>query len=385
MDRNGPVAGGAAIRADNRVAKQQIDTTNRRPTRPLTEAGDRICAYARPRITAPEFFGTVAAAREYHRRGWAIVPVPAGQKAAAMLAWPEYRANMADLLRLFGTNPSPNIVVILGPRSGELVDVDLDCPEALALADFYLPPTAAIFGRPAKPRSHRLYVAPAAKFETFADPLSGGAMLIELRAPGRDGGAHATLFPPSIADGERREWEGDLIAPAVVDATALRTALTWLAIGCLVLRYVGETPARKPGPDLPQLLWECDHALGRRAHDWLGLPHPDAPRRYPRLRREMSSQEFELAEMVAAIPNSCSWDEWNAIGMAIFAASAGSEDGFIAFDDFSARSPKYRSNAVQERWRNYRRSRPSRTGIGKLIALALDAGWRPSRRRDAAR
>ena len=49
-----------------------------------------------------------------------------------------------------------NIGVILGPRSGELVDIDLDCVEALALADTYLPPTRVEFRRASKLRAHRL-------------------------------------------------------------------------------------------------------------------------------------------------------------------------------------------------------------------------------------
>jgi len=53
----------------------------------------------------------------------------------------------------------------------------------------------------------------------------------------------------------------------------------------------------------------------------------------------MSQSDLDLAELVAAIPNNRDWGEWNAIGMAIFAASGGSEDGFIVFEDFSARSP----------------------------------------------
>jgi hypothetical protein len=82
---------------------------------------------------------------------------------------------------------------------------DLDCPEALALADLYLPATGAKFGRESKARSHRLYVSPGAIYEAFADPISG-EMLLELRGDGREGGAHLTLLPPSIADGERRAW-----------------------------------------------------------------------------------------------------------------------------------------------------------------------------------
>ena len=42
--------------------------------------------------------------------------------------------------------------------SGWLIDVDLDHPLAVELADEFLPPTASVFGRVGKPRSHRLYV-----------------------------------------------------------------------------------------------------------------------------------------------------------------------------------------------------------------------------------
>jgi len=138
-----------------------------------------------------------------------------------MVGWPGFRATSDQLPRLFGHGE--NIAVILGPPSGELVDLDLDCAEALALADLYLPPTRAVFARASKPSAHRLYVAPVAAYEAFADPLTGD-MLIGLRATGRDGGAHMTLFPPSVADGERREWRGDVVAPAGIEAIKLRTS-----------------------------------------------------------------------------------------------------------------------------------------------------------------
>src|SRR5580704_15428776 len=138
---------------------------------------------------------------DYRRRGWTVVPVAAGIKAPTAKDWPTRKFAPQDFL------VGSNVGVILGPRSGELVDVDLDCAEALALADIYLLPTGAIFGRPSRPRSHRLYVAPGALYESFADPIDGG-MLVEIRADGREGGAHQTLFPPSIADGEQRQWDG---------------------------------------------------------------------------------------------------------------------------------------------------------------------------------
>src|SRR5690606_32784070 len=54
--------------------------------------------------------------------------------------------------------PGDNVGVRLGEPSGWLVDVDLDCAEAIALAPMFLPPTAT-FGRLSKPRSHWLYIA----------------------------------------------------------------------------------------------------------------------------------------------------------------------------------------------------------------------------------
>jgi hypothetical protein len=313
---------------------------------------------------------------EYARRGWSILPIPRGQKKPAMLGWQNFGAMAEEVPRLFGNGE--NVAVRLGRRSGELVDIDLDCPEALALADAYLPITTAEFGRPSKPRSHRLYIAPGAIYESFADPISG-EMLIELRADGREGGAHLTMLPPSIADGERREWLGDTIAPAVVDARVLRRRMALLAIACLVGRYLSKSAAEHPAPDLPRLLWEFDHELGRPAYRWLGQPDPDAPRRYPRRREELSRRDLDLAEIARAIPNNCSWDDWNRIGLAIFAASGGSEDGFVVFDDFSAKSTKYDPRTVGERWRNYRRSPPSRIGLGSLVHLAREAGWRPNK------
>jgi hypothetical protein len=60
--------------------------------------------------------------------------------------------------------------------------------------------------------------------------------LLELRADGRDGGAHITIVPPSVADGERREWCRDAIDPAAVDSLRLRQCMARLAVSRNALR-----------------------------------------------------------------------------------------------------------------------------------------------------
>ncbi len=303
------------------------------------------------------------------------IPVPPGGKAPRLRGWQQIRMSPEEVQQHLARQG--NIAIRLGPASGDLVDADLDCTEAMTLADLYLPQTGAVFGRPSKPRSHRLYRARGAVFATFADPLDG-SMLLELRADGRDGGAHLTLIPPSVADGERRAWDSDAIEPAEIKGDVLGLRMAWLAIGCLTMRHISEHTARRPHHDLPDLLWEAEPALGRRAYHWIGHLAPDERPPDLRPRRNYSSSELRLEEIVAAIPNRCSWEEWNRIGMAIHAASGGSELGFVTFDDFSARSPKYDSRAVLERWRAYHRSPPSRISLGTLIHLARQNGWRRS-------
>jgi hypothetical protein len=301
-----------------------------------------------------------------------FVPVPAGEKRPRC-KWQDVRLT-AEQAREHVANGS-NIAIRLGAASGHLVDADLDCAEALTLAPLYLPRTDAIFGRESKPQSHRLYRAPGTVFASYPDPLDG-TTLLELRADGREGGPHLTLVPPSITGGERRAWHVEAVEIAEVGAAILTERMIWLAIGCLVMRHVSEYAARRPAPDLPALLWEADRTLGRAAFRWLGQPAPDESRRHPKPRAQMSHEELRLAEVVAAIQNDFDWHGWNRLGLAIYAASNGTEEGFIAFDDLSARSPKYNAHAVRERWNNYRRSPPTRIGIGSVVHAAQQHGWR---------
>ena len=342
---------------------------------------------------------TLAYARDYRRRGWRVIPIPAGSKAPKLRGWQTLDLGLDDLPRHFAAGG--NIGIAFGPRCGDLVDIDLDCPEALALQDLYLPKTEAEFGRPSKPRSHRFYICPGAAYEAFADPLiaelakeRGGKApkdtLLELRAdPG-----HQTIVPPSIADGELRAWHGDRIARRVIPAADLRRAAVWLAIGCLVMRHVSEHAARRPRPiegelfgDLPTLLFEAEPVLGRKAFHWLGLPAPDdkppdpqRPRRSSRWLVTADHGDVDLGELVAAIPNDCNRADWVSMGLAIYAATDGSGDGRGIFLDFSRKSAKHHNaSTVAEVWKQFEKYPPSRTGIGKLFKLAIDNGWRSRR------
>ena len=92
------------------------------------------------------------AARWYRSRGYAPIPVPAGTKIPVLKGWQTLRLDEPDLPQHF--NGTGNIGLLLGEPSGWLVDVDLDCEEAVALAPEFLPATGAKSGRPGKPASH---------------------------------------------------------------------------------------------------------------------------------------------------------------------------------------------------------------------------------------
>ncbi len=120
---------------------------------------------------------TLTAAQKYIEQGYAVIPVPPGQKSPKLKRWPSLRLKAPDLPQHFTENS--NIGVILGEASGGLVDIDLDCEEAVQLAPHFLPSTSAIFGRKSRGKSHYLY-----KCSTLNKRISFecGGMVLEIRA-----------------------------------------------------------------------------------------------------------------------------------------------------------------------------------------------------------
>ncbi|MFN7021951.1 MAG: DUF3987 domain-containing protein [Phycisphaerales bacterium] len=167
------------------------------------------------------------AARWYRSRGYALIPVPASTKVPVLAGWQELRLTDDDLPRHF--NGSGNLGLLLGEPSGWLVDVDLDCDEAVALAPEFLPPTGAKSGRPGKPASHWWYVCEGAKTRKHQDPVSK-KMIVELRSTGAQ-----TVVGPSIhPSGEPYDpVEGE---PARIDHAELAAAVAALAEAVLERR-----------------------------------------------------------------------------------------------------------------------------------------------------
>jgi len=205
------------------------------------------------------------AARWYLGRGYAPIPLPAGQKKPVIRGWNALRLSEDDLPIHF--NGTGNIGLLLGEPSGWLVDIDLDCEEAVELADRYLPATGAVTGRLSRPGSHRWYVCERAATEKHKDPATG-EMIVELRSTGAQ-----TVVGPSVhPDGETYDpLEGE---PAWADADELAASVALLAEAVVERRHGRkESTVSQPAPLVKSRL-PADDAVLRRAAAYLDAMPP---------------------------------------------------------------------------------------------------------------
>ena len=126
----------------------------------------------------------------YREMGWAPIDLPPRSKNPGRRDWQNERWERDQLQQRF-TNGS-GVGILLGRPSDGLVDVDLDCAEAIVLAAQFLPRTPAGFGRLAKPRSHWLYSCDSL-VDTVRFQAPDGTSIVELRSTGGQ-----TVFPPSL-------------------------------------------------------------------------------------------------------------------------------------------------------------------------------------------
>jgi hypothetical protein len=162
-----------------------------------------------------------------------VIPLRPRSKKPVGDEWQNWRLTVDEIDLAF--SDSQNIGVLLGEPSHGLVDVDLDCDAAVALAPVFLPPTPATFGRTSRRASHRLYRCdpppPATRKLQYA--VDGQrATLVEVRSTGSQ-----TVFPGSThPSGEPIEWD-ETGEPSVVDADVLLAAARRLAAASLLVKF----------------------------------------------------------------------------------------------------------------------------------------------------
>jgi putative DNA primase/helicase len=188
-------------------------------------------------------------------KGLVPLPLPDGQKKPLLDNWPNAVVTLDKVNDLFtdGCN--------IGLRLDTLTDLDLDCPEAIALAPFYIKETSARWGRATARNSHHLYKVDNSKSEKFADPTTDETLL-EIR---HDNG-HQSMIPPSIhPEGELLHWEFGVLEPAAWDFRELHRAASRIAAITLLSRHL------KPGSRqftwlylagaMKRAEWQLDDAL----------------------------------------------------------------------------------------------------------------------------
>jgi hypothetical protein len=166
------------------------------------------------------------AALDYQGRGFIVTPLY--RKRPILGRWPKRILKENDLPRYF--RDERNVGIVLGDPAG-IVDVDLDNPVAVIVADRLLPNTVQS-GRKGSPRLHRWYLchsAPAPRKYALPKPMAdrlkvepGEDVLVELRSAGQQ-----TMVPPSVHPvdrgrcvwypGQIREMDGGELAGRVLE------------------------------------------------------------------------------------------------------------------------------------------------------------------------
>ena len=182
----------------------------------------------------PDIDATRASARKYLSEGFTPIAYPHLTKTPTEKDWQKKKREKVDIDKDFTGNKS-NVGIVLGAASDNLVDVDLDSPEAIALAPSFLPPTDRRFGRPSTPDAHWLYRSDVLATVPFTCNGKKDGMLVELRSTGGQ-----TMFPPSVHPlGERLSWAEEGALPEV-EGEELLQRVRRLAVAALMLRHWNE-------------------------------------------------------------------------------------------------------------------------------------------------
>ena len=163
----------------------------------------------------------------YIDHGFAPIPVRYKAKHPAIEGWTKLKIEESDIETYF--EEPCNIGILTGKASWGLIDVDIDDPDALKFAPYFLLETFCIFGRVSKPRSHWLYRVPHPGNRVSFSVKS--RMIVEVR-----GNGCCTVFPGSVhPSGETIEFENpDDYTPSNTTWSELTRAAKKIAIATVL-------------------------------------------------------------------------------------------------------------------------------------------------------
>jgi len=175
-----------------------------------------------------------SAVRVYLARGLAPIPLPPRSKEPGLADWTNLRLNAETLDKHFPPQEIRNVGILNGQPSANILDVDLDCREAVVAAPLLLPKTGWVFGCPSAIASHRIFRTDRSldtAQEKYVD--LDGTVLVELRGTGG-----MTVYPPSThkETGEQIFWEA-FTDPGAVTLTGLQRAVREVAAVSLLARH----------------------------------------------------------------------------------------------------------------------------------------------------
>jgi hypothetical protein len=298
-------------------------------------------------MTVTPFPAVLAAALRYATEmRWRVFPAPPGKKksykskkySSSGQRWGATK-NLAEIRRDFGEWPSANVGIPTGADNGIIV-IEVD--------------TAAGHARLA-----RHGVDGIASLKRLED--EHGPLPITLMAESPSGSIHYYFKHPrggkiknsssEIADGVDVRGDGGMvIAPPSVRKDGVYRWINW-----------GVSIADPPA-------WLIDLILAKSGHHGRSGDNSD-----------VNIDELEAALMVVPNDEKIKWDNWNRIGMALWGATGGSDEGLELFQNWSAKNVEtYDEDNTRKEWQGYCRSPPNQIGAGTIFYLANQASrdWR---------
>lgn len=142
-----------------------------------------------------------------------------------------------------------------------------------------------------------------------------------------------------------------------------------------VLEWFPEAPGETLVGSLPAVTEDQVWAFMAACAPLIGAEMPVRTNGTDKLPGAAQADPLRVAVALHAIPNGSApdWEAWNRIGMAVWAATAGAELGFAAFDAWSSRNPSYDPVETRARWQHYPKSPPTQIGAGTLFRMAKQA------------